>query len=81
MWADPDAAVMTLLALGRVDLLAPGSLSDALPAIPAELQDALVKRANGAKTILATAAADPQTVAAVFDRYAMKSLDKPDSIT
>jgi hypothetical protein len=73
MWADPDAAVLTLLALGRVDLLAPGSLGDALPAIPAELQDALVKRANGAKTILATAAADPQTVAAVFDRYAMKA--------
>lgn len=70
MWADPAQAVMTLLALGRTDLLAPAALGDALSAIPAELHDALTKRAAGAKTINATASADPLTVAAVFDKYA-----------
>ena len=72
MWADPNAAVFTLLALGRTDLLAPAAIGDALPAIPTEMHDALIKRANGAKTILATDAADPLTVAATFDKYANK---------
>lgn len=70
MWADPKAAVVTLLALGRTDLLNPAAIGEALPAIPAELHDTLVGRANGAKTILATDAADPLTVAATFDKYA-----------
>jgi hypothetical protein len=77
MWADPSAVVFTLLALGRTDLLAPAAVGEALPAIPAEMHDALIKRANGAKTILATDAADPQTVAATFDKYAQQTLDKP----
>jgi len=72
MWGDPGAAVLTLLALGRTDLLAPAAIGEALPAIPVEMQAALIKEAAGAKTILATEAADPQTVAAVFDKYAQK---------
>jgi hypothetical protein len=73
MWADPSAAVFTLLALGRTDLLAPAAIGEALPAIPVEMHDSLVKLANGAKTILSTEAADPLTVAATFDKYAQKT--------
>lgn len=73
MWADPKAAVLTLLALGHTDALAPGTLGDVLHLIPAELHDTLIKRANGAKTILATEAADPRTVAATFDKYAQNT--------
>jgi hypothetical protein len=73
MWADPKAAVMTLLALGRTDLLNPAAIGEALPVIPAALHDQLVGRANGAKTIVATEAADPLTVAATFDKYAVRA--------
>jgi len=72
MWANPKAAVLTLLALGHIDALTPAALGDVLHLIPADIHDELVKRANGAKTILATEAADPLTVAATFDKYAQK---------
>lgn len=73
MWADPKATVLTLLALGHTDALSPGALGDVLHLIPAEMHDTLIKRANGAKSILATQSADPLTVAATFDKYARKS--------
>jgi hypothetical protein len=78
MWADPDAAVFTLLALNRLDLLAPAAIGEALAAIPAEMQVTLIKRAAGARAILTTEAADPLTVAATFDKYAHRTLDKPE---
>jgi hypothetical protein len=73
VWADPQTAALTLLALGRADLVQPCALSDALPAIPAEMHDALIGRAAGAKTISTVDTADPATVAGTFDKYVRKT--------
>jgi len=69
MWADPGLATLTLLALGRVDLVKPGNLTDALPAIPADQHDALVRRAASSVTIVATDPAKPGRVEAIFAKY------------
>lgn len=69
MWADPKLAAVTLLALNRVDLLQPASVTNALPAIPAEQHVGLIKRAAYSMTIVAAEAASPDAVAAVFAKY------------
>lgn len=69
MWADPRTAALTLLALGRADLVQPASVTDALPVIPENMHETLIKRAASSVTIVAVDAAQPGEVEAVFAKY------------
>jgi len=69
MWADPKSAAMTLLAIGRADLVQPVALSDALPALPTELHGALVKRTAPSSRIKVVDAPHVKDVAKMFDKY------------
>ena len=70
MWADPKTAALTLMALGRTDLLQPVSLSDALPAMPADVAASLTKRSKPSVTIKVVDAPAVKEVAKIFDKYA-----------
>jgi RecB family exonuclease len=70
MWADPKSAAMTLLAIGRSDLVQPVALSDALPALPADVAATLVKRSKPSTTIKVVDAPAVKDVAKIFDKYA-----------
>lgn len=69
MWADPKTAALTLLALGRADLVQPASVTDALPAIPVDQHEALLKRAAASVSIVVTDPAKPHEIEAVFAKY------------
>lgn len=71
MWADPRAAALTLLALGRADLVQPASVTEALPVIPEDMHEALIKRAASSVTIVAVDPAKPGEVEAVFAKYSV----------
>jgi len=73
MWINDKDAGLTLLALGRTDLLRACALSDALHAIPAEVRDSLVKRSASSQTITAVTKSNPGDVALIFEKYANKS--------
>lgn len=70
MWADPAKATLTLLALGRHDLLKPCALSEALPIIPEPLHAELIKRARGSTTIKVLDPDTPRAASDMFAKYA-----------
>lgn len=69
MWADPKLAALTLLALGRADLVQPVGVTDALPAIPEDQHETLIKRSADSVSIVATDPAKPHEIEAVFAKY------------
>jgi hypothetical protein len=73
VWADPKAAALTLLALGRADLVQACALSDALHAIPDEAREQLIKRSAPSQTIVSVNKSDPGRVAKLFEKYADKA--------
>lgn len=73
MWINAKAAGLTLLALGRTDLVQACALSDALHAIPADARDTLVKRSAPSQTIVPVTKAQPGEVALIFEKYANKT--------
>lgn len=70
MWADPKTAALTLLAIGRADLVQPVALSDALPNLPADMHATLVKRSKPSISIKVVDAPHVKEVAKMFDKYA-----------
>lgn len=73
MWADPKKAALTLLALGRHDLVQPVALSDALSQIPTSLHAELVKRAQSSTTIKVVDPDTPRASSDMFAKYAKKA--------
>lgn len=70
MWKDPKAAAETLLAMNRLDLLQPVAISNALPLLPAEFHDELVKRSAPSRTIQVVDVQTPSAIATMFKNYA-----------
>ena len=75
MWADQNAAALTLLALGRTDLLNPGNVSECAPLLPPEWQAQLVCTSAPGRSIKLVDDVSPSQVAATFAKYA-KPVDK-----
>jgi hypothetical protein len=75
MWADPQAAALTLMALGKTDLLAPCKVSDALPHLPEDWQKQLIRRSQPSRSIQLVTPVAPAQVAETFAKYA-KPVDK-----
>lgn len=70
MWKDPKAAAITFLALGRTDMLQPVALSEALPVLPKELHEELVKRSAPSRTIqVVDMDTSASAVATMFKKY------------
>lgn len=70
MWRDPKAAALTLLAMNRTDLLQPVAISTALPVLPVEFHDELVKRSANSRTIQVVDVQAPSAIATMFKNYA-----------
>lgn len=70
MWKDPKAATETLLAMNRLDLLQPVALSNALPVLPVEFHDELVKRSAPSRTIQVVDVQSPSAIATMFKNFA-----------
>lgn len=73
MWKDPKAAALTLLAMNRTDLLQPIAISNALPVLPAEFHDELVKRSAPSRSIQVVDVQAPSAIATMFKNYAKGS--------
>ena len=73
MWRDPATAAVTLLALGRTDLLEPVALSKAIEAIPADYHDELVTRSRPSRSIRVLQVEELPNVAQVFAKFAKNS--------
>jgi hypothetical protein len=74
MWKDPKNAALTLLVLGRTDLLQPVALSDALPAMPPALHAELVGETRpGSYVNLRGKAPAPNVVRDMFSKYVEKA--------
>ena len=69
MWKDPKNATLTLLVLGRTDLLQPVALSDALPAMPNALHEELVGKSQPSTRISLLDAPAPNVVRDMFNQY------------
>lgn len=78
MWADPAAAALTLMALGRTDLLKPGNVSECAPHLPDEWKAQLVCSSAPSRSIRLVTEVAPSQVAATFAKYA-KPVDKVQS--
>lgn len=70
MWVDQRQAGLTLLALGRSDLVQAVALSDALHAIPETYRESLVKRSAPSQTITAKDKSSADDVTKIFEKYA-----------
>lgn len=70
MWKDPKAAAETLLAMNRLDLLQPVAISNALPVLPVEFHDELVKRSAPSRSIQVVDVQVPSAIATMFKNYA-----------
>lgn len=70
MWKDPKAAAETLLAMNRLDLLQPVAISNALPVLPVEFHDELVKRSAPSRSIQVVDVQAPSAIATMFKNYA-----------
>lgn len=70
MWKDPKAAAETLLAMNRLDLLQPVAISNALPVLPVEFHDELVKRSAPSRTIQVVDVQSPSAIATMFKNFA-----------
>lgn len=75
MWADQSAAALTLLALGRPDLLKPGNVGDCAPHLPEEWKAQLICTSAPSRSIRLVTDVAPSEVAATFAKYA-KPVDK-----
>jgi hypothetical protein len=73
MWADQGAAALTLLALGRIDLLKPGNVSDCAPHIPDDWKAQLICSSAPGLSIKLVTEVSPSQVAATFAKYAKSS--------
>lgn len=72
MWKDTSAAALTLIALGRHDLLQPVALSKALPALPAALHEELVTRGKPSSWPVLLDVPAPNVVRDIFNQYIEK---------
>lgn len=70
MWADQNAAALTLLALGRTDLLKPGNVGDCAPYLPEEWKAQLICSSAPPRSIHLVTEVSPSQVAATFAKYA-----------
>lgn len=78
MWSDPGTAALTLLALGRTDLLKPGNVSDCAPHLPDDWKAQLICSSAPGRSIRLVTEVSPSQVAATFAKYA-KPVDKVQS--
>ena len=69
MWKDPKGAALTLLALGRHDLLQPVALSDAAAALPAGIVAELIGQSQGSTRISLLDTPAPNVVRDIFKQY------------
>jgi len=75
MWADPGAAALALLALGKTDLLKPGNVSECAPFLPDEWKAQLICTSAPGRSIRLVSEVTPSQTAATFAKYA-KPVDK-----
>ncbi|WWQ12970.1 exonuclease [Ralstonia phage PQ43W] len=69
MWRDAREAGLTLLALGRQDLVQAVALSEAIGSLPEGVRDALIKRSAPSRSIELVSPASPNVVIEVFKKY------------
>ena len=72
MWGDPKLATQTFLAIGRVDLLQPISLSEAMAQVPEAFLEGLVARSKPSRSIQVVDPVAPTEIAATFAKYVKK---------
>lgn len=72
MWGDTKLATETFLALGRVDLLQPIALSDAMAQVPEAYLEGLIARSRPSRSIKVVDAKSPAEIAKTFAQYAKK---------
>lgn len=70
MWADQGAAALTLMALGRTDLLKPGNVGDCASHLPEEWKAQLICTSAPSRSIRLVTDVSPSEVAATFAKYA-----------
>ena len=70
MWADERDAALTLLAIGKTDLLRPCTITDALPHLPEAWQKQLIRRSQPSRSIKLVTDVSPSQVAQTFAKYA-----------
>lgn len=70
MWKDSKAAALTLLAIGRTDLLQPVALSDAAAALSEEMRAELVTRSKPSRSIqVVNVDTSPSAIATLFKKH------------
>jgi hypothetical protein len=72
IWLDTKQAALTLLAIGRQDLLQPVALSDVAGALPAAILDSLVTRTKPSRTITVITEPGQHVLAGLFAKHAKK---------
>lgn len=70
MWADERDAALTLLAIGKTELLRPCTITDALPHLPEAWQKQLIRRSQPSRSIKLVTDVSPSQVAQTFAKYA-----------
>lgn len=68
-WRDKDEVALTLLALGRSDLLAPKTLSEVYDRLPENIRDTLIGRTLPVRTITLVEPGTPSETAKLFKKY------------
>lgn len=68
-WKDEGLVTLTLLALGKTDLLSPKALSEVFDKLPVEMRDELVGRTMPSRTITLIDPATPSETAKIFKKY------------
>lgn len=75
VWADPQQATLTLLALGLDKHLKPGNLSDVLPDLPEGFEAGLVKRTADSVSLKIIDAPSVSQVGEMFRKFASNTVD------
>src|ERR1700739_1065362 len=75
VWADPQQAALTLLALGLDKHLKPGNLSDVLPDLPEGFEAGLVKRTADSVSLKVIDAPGVSQVGEMFRKFTSKAVD------
>ncbi|TAL99558.1 MAG: DUF2800 domain-containing protein [Paraburkholderia sp.] len=75
VWADPQQAALTLLALGLDKHLKPGNLSDVLPDLPEGFEAGLVKRTADSVSLKVIDAPGVSQVGEMFRKFASNIVD------
>lgn len=73
MWGDTKLATETFLALGRIDLLQPRSLTDVMAEVPEAFLDGLIARSNPSRSIKVVEQKAPAEVSKLFQQYVKKT--------